>query len=201
MWPGGPDLRSCGPFRETPFHENGQTDPFPATWPRGIPVRWPRQRSWITAHFEKWWAICRPPPNCRAARRCAAPFHGGAAHRWALVVRIHAGGDGRRSARECATPVGVATGRFALARQHRSRLRVSDSATSLDQVLLRPVPLTLRTPARSRAIGALTAIARLQSQLLINEKMKIPAEAPASTGSFIWVCSSAAFRSAPPLSS
>src|ERR1017187_6640288 len=124
MWPGGPDLRSCGPFRETPFHENGQTDPFPATWPRGIPVRWPRQRSWITAHFEKWWAICRPPPNCRAARRCAAPFHGGAAHRWALVVRIHAGGDGRRSARECATPVGVATGRFALA--------ISDRASSRD---------------------------------------------------------------------
>src|ERR1017187_9508423 len=76
-----------------------------------IPVRWPRQRSWITAHFEKWWAICRPPPKCRAARQCAAPFRGDGAHRWALFGRIHGGGDNRRTAREYAaffgTPRGV----------------------------------------------------------------------------------------------
>ena len=92
--------------RETPFPENGQQTPLCRV--DKIPVRWPRQRSWITAHFEKWWAICRPPPKCRAARPCAAPVRGGSAQRWALFGRIHAEGDGRRTARESARAVGSA---------------------------------------------------------------------------------------------
>src|ERR1035441_3205223 len=91
--------------RETPFHENGQQTPLCRV--DKIPVRWPRQRSWITAHFEKWWAICRPPPKCRVARLCAASVRGGGAHRWARLRRIHAAGDGRRTAREYAGAVGV----------------------------------------------------------------------------------------------
>jgi hypothetical protein len=38
----------------------------------------------------------------RAARPCAAPARAGGARRWALSGRIHAGRDGRRTAREYA---------------------------------------------------------------------------------------------------
>jgi hypothetical protein len=38
-------------------------------------------------------------PCCSAA--CSAPVRGSGAHRWALFGRIHAGGDGCRTAREC----------------------------------------------------------------------------------------------------
>ena len=47
------------------------------------------------------------PSSRRAARRCATPVHDGGARRWAPFGRIHAGGDGRRTARECAGAVGV----------------------------------------------------------------------------------------------
>jgi len=49
------------------------------------------------------------------SRPHAKPLRGGGAHRWALVGRIHARGDGRRTAREYAGAVGVITGRFAAA--------------------------------------------------------------------------------------
>ena len=105
--------------RETPFPENGQQTPLCRV--DKIPVRWPRQRSWITAHFEKWWAICRPPPKCRVARRCAAPDRGRGARRWALSGRIHAGGDGRRTARGCAGRKASVAGYIATAKGLRER--------------------------------------------------------------------------------
>jgi len=40
------------------------------------------------------------------ARPRPAPVRGGGAHRWALFGRIHAGGDGRRTARAYAGAVG-----------------------------------------------------------------------------------------------
>src|ERR1022692_989079 len=43
----------------------------------------------------------------RSAQPCAAPVRGSSAQRWALFGRIHAGGDRRRTARECAGAVGV----------------------------------------------------------------------------------------------
>jgi hypothetical protein len=49
----------------------------------------------------------RPRHPRRAARLCATPVRGGAAHRWARFRRIHAGGDGRRWAREYAGAVGM----------------------------------------------------------------------------------------------
>src|ERR1017187_3524559 len=84
---------------------------------------------WRRAPRTRWTSrppkgVARPRHHRRAARLRPAPFRGGGARRWAPFGRIHAGGDGRRSARECATPVGVATGRFALA--------ISDRASSRD---------------------------------------------------------------------
>jgi hypothetical protein len=49
----------------------------------------------------------RPRHHRRAARLCATPVRAGGGHRWALVGRIHAGGDGRRTAREYAGAVGM----------------------------------------------------------------------------------------------
>src|ERR1039457_2952786 len=52
---------------------------------------------------------CAPAPSSRrAARLRPAPFRTGGAQRWALFRSIHAGGDGRRAARECAGAVGSA---------------------------------------------------------------------------------------------
>jgi len=51
------------------------------------------------------------PSSRRAPRLCAAPVRGGGAHLWALVGRIHAGGDGRRTTREYASRVGAVTAR------------------------------------------------------------------------------------------
>jgi len=56
------------------------------------------------------------PPRVRAiVATCSAVRCAGArfAHRWALFGRIHAGGDGRRTARDYAGAVGAVTGRFA----------------------------------------------------------------------------------------
>ena len=50
----------------------------------------------------------RPRHQRRAARLRPAPFRTGGAQRWALFRSIHAGGDGRRAARECAGAVGSA---------------------------------------------------------------------------------------------
>src|ERR1022692_149295 len=46
----------------------------------------------------------RPRHHRRAARLCVAPLRGGGAPRWAPFGRIHAAGDGRRTAREHAGP-------------------------------------------------------------------------------------------------
>ena len=43
----------------------------------------------------------------RSAQPCAAPVRGGSAQRWALFGRVHAGGDGRRTACGCVESVGV----------------------------------------------------------------------------------------------
>src|ERR1039458_6965546 len=60
----------------------------------------------------------------QVSRLCAAPVRGGGAHRWALFGRIHAGGDGRRTAREYGGAVGMVTESIALA--------ISDRASSRD---------------------------------------------------------------------
>jgi hypothetical protein len=62
----------------------------------------------------------RPRDPRRAARLCATPVRGGGARRWALFRRIHAGGDGRRTAREYAGAGGVVDGRFVSAISDRS---------------------------------------------------------------------------------
>src|ERR1022692_2925065 len=59
----------------------------------------------------------------RSAQPCAAPVRGGSAQRWALFGRIHAGGDRRRTARECAGAVGMVTESIAPAISGRASSR------------------------------------------------------------------------------
>jgi hypothetical protein len=58
-----------------------------------------------------------------SAQPCAAPVRGGSAQRWALFGRIHAGGDRRRTARECAGAVGMVTESIAPAISGRASSR------------------------------------------------------------------------------
>ena len=82
--------------------------------PRGL-----RSGNWLTlrqaqAHLKRAGhhdhpGGCASTHHRRAARRCATPVRGGGARRWALFGRIHAGGDGRRTAREVIIAAAQAT--------------------------------------------------------------------------------------------
>src|ERR1017187_763588 len=68
------------------------------SFPWGCPAP-PHRRSCKVA-VRHWARLTRPRHHRRAARLRAAPARGGGAQRRALCGRIHAGGDGRRTARE-----------------------------------------------------------------------------------------------------
>src|ERR1022692_4341231 len=75
------------------------------SFPWGCPAP-PHRRSWKVA-VRHWARLARPRHHRRAPRRCPVRPQRGA-HRWALFGRIHAGGDGRHTARAYAGPVVVA---------------------------------------------------------------------------------------------
>src|ERR1017187_9796865 len=75
-------------------------------WGCPVPPHW-RSCKVVVRH---WARLTRPRHHRRAARPCATSVRGGGARRWAPVGRIHAGGDGPRTAREDAGAVGVVDG-------------------------------------------------------------------------------------------